>query len=120
MKRALLLALVGAAIFCATAAASLRWHVIGHASSSGDFASAAASGSARRPRQLAVRIKGGGVSGFAAVACSKGIASIGSKSTSYKGAGLHLLRLPFKNASSCDVTASVGGSGRISIQILKR
>jgi len=119
MKRVLLLALLGAAIFAASAQAS-SWHVIGRASSSGDFASAAANGTARHPHALAVRIKGGGVSGFAAVACSKGIASIGSKSTNYKGAGIHRLRMPFSNASSCDVTASVGGSGHISIQILKR
>jgi len=60
------------------------------------------------------------VSGFAAVACNKGIASIGSKSTRYSGAGLHLLKLPFRKPTSCDVTASVGGSGRISIKILAR
>lgn len=120
MKRVLLLALASAAIFAASAQASSTWHVIGHASSSGDFATAAANGTAHRPHQLAVRLRGHGVSGFAAVACSKGIASIGSKSTNYKGTGLHLLKLPFSRPSSCEVTASVGGSGHISIQILKR
>jgi hypothetical protein len=120
MKRALLFGLASAVIFASTAQASLLWRVIGHASSSGAFAATAANGTAKHPHQLAVRIKGHGVSGFAAVGCSKGIASIGSKSTHYSGVGLHLLKLPFRRPSSCSVTASVGGSGRISIKILAR
>jgi hypothetical protein len=114
-------AAAGALIFSISASAkAFGWRVIGHAGSSGDFASAAANGTADRPHQLAVRLAGSGVSGLAAVACTKGVASIGTKSTSYSGAGLHLLKLPFGGASSCQVTASVGGSGRISIQILTR
>lgn len=122
MKRFLVpFLLAGAVVVTSVASASASgWRVIGHASSSGDFASAAADGTAKKPHQLAVRLTGKGVSGFAAVACSKGIASIGSKSTNYSGAGLHLLKLPFKGASSCQVTASVGGSGHISIKILAR
>jgi hypothetical protein len=111
--------LVVAGIFAASAAAA-GWRVIGHASSSGDFASAAASGTAKHPHQLAVRLTGHGVSGFGSVACSKGVASIGSKSTNYAGAGLHLLKLPFSGADSCQVVASVGGQGHITVQILTR
>lgn len=121
MKTALVAVAAAALIFSAAASAeALGWRVIGRAASSGDFASAAANGTAHRPHQLAVRLTGHRVSGFAAVACTKGIASIGSKSTNYKGAGIHLLKLPFKGASSCQITASVGGSGRISIKILVR
>jgi hypothetical protein len=114
------LVVVSAALVSSTSVpAGVRgWHVIGRAASSGDFASAAANGTAKKPHRLAVKIAGSGVSGFAAVACTKGIASIGSKTTNYSGAGIHMLRLPFARASSCEVTASVAGSGRISIQIL--
>jgi hypothetical protein len=109
-----LLALTGC---LAGVAAAAGWHVIGSSASSGDFAVTAANGSAHHPHHLAVRLSGRGVSGFAAVACSKGF-SIGSKTTNYKGAGIHLLKLPMSNASSCDVTASVSGSGRITLRIL--
>jgi len=95
------------------------WHVIGHGSASGDFAAAAASGTASHPHQLAVRVTGKGTQGFAAVACSKGY-GIGSKSTHWSGSGLHLLKLPMKGSESCDVTASASGSGRVTVAILAR
>ena len=110
--------LVAAIAFAASAFAS-GWHVIGRAHSSGDFAATAANGSVKHPRAIAVLAHGHGISGFAAVACTKGF-SVGSKSTSYKGAGMHRLRLPMTKADSCDVTASIGGSGQISMSILAR
>ena len=96
------------------------WRVIGHASASGQFAAAAASGSANHPNAIAVRISGGGtVTGFGAVACSKGIGSIGSTSTTYHG-HFALLKLPMKNADSCQVTASASGSGHLRLEIVAR
>jgi hypothetical protein len=112
------LTLLTAFAFAGTALAS-GWHVIGRAHSSGDFAATATNATAKHPHALAVLVHGSGVSGFAAVACTKGF-SVGAKSTSYKGAGLHQLRLPIANAESCDVTASIGGSGHISISILAK
>ena len=110
--------MVSGVVFAVSAFAS-GWHVIGRAHSSGDFAATAANGSVTHPHAIAVLARGHGISGFAAVACTKGF-SVGSKSTSYKGAGLHRLRLPMARADSCDVTASIGGSGQISMSILAR
>jgi hypothetical protein len=101
-------------------AAASGWRVIGHASASGDFAVAAASGSANHPGTLAVRVTGGGaVSGLGIVACSKGFGSIGSTSTDFKG-HYKVLKLPMKKADSCQVTASASGSGRLKLEILAR
>jgi hypothetical protein len=107
------------AVLAADAAAA-SWRVIGRASSSGDFAVAAASGSVDNPNQIAVNVSARGASGFAVVACSKGIGSIGSKSTQFSGAGTHTLKLPMRNPDSCDVTASGSGSGRVVVKILAR
>jgi hypothetical protein len=120
MRAVVSLVALGLMLVAVAAASASGWRVIGHAASSGQFAATAANGSANHPRQLAVKLTGSGVSGFGVVACSKGIASIGTKNTNYKGAGLHLLKLPFKNASNCQVTASASGSGRITLKILAR
>jgi hypothetical protein len=95
------------------------WRVLGRSTASGDFAAAAANGTARHPHQMAVRLSGRGVSGFAAVACTKGF-GVGSKSTNYHGVGVHLLRLPMRGADTCSATASVSGSGHIAVAILAR
>ena len=63
---------VTTALMLAATAAAASWHVIGKASSRGDFAATAASGQAKHPHQLAVRLTGKGVSGFGAVACANG------------------------------------------------
>lgn len=123
MTRALRGALAVAVLACTVAvaanAATQGWRIVARAHSSGSFAATAASATVNHPRALAVRLSGRGVSGFAAVACTKGF-SIGSKSTQYRGAGLHVLKLPFGSAESCDITASIGGMGSISLQILAR
>jgi hypothetical protein len=99
-------------------AAANGWRVIGNASASGEFAVAAANGSAKRPNAFAVRVTGGGsVSGLGVVACSKGFTSIGSTSTDFKG-HFAKLKLPMKKSDSCQVTASASGSGRLKLEIL--
>jgi hypothetical protein len=103
----------------AATAATTSLVVIGKASSAGDFAVAAASGKKRNTHAVYLRGYGRKLSGYAVVACSRGIASIGSKSTKFSrmaSGRLYRLRLPF--AGSCDVTASLSGSGRIRLQIL--
>jgi hypothetical protein len=111
-------AIVAVLAFTASALAG-GWRIIGRGAASGDVAAAAASGSARHPHQLAVRVRGhGALTGFAAVACTRSF-SMASAATSFRGAGVHLLRLPTP-AGNCSVTASVSGSGRVRVQILAR
>ena len=124
MNRILRSLLIGAVIasVAATAIASANatgLRVIGSARSSGDFAVAAASGSKNHARVIYLRGYGRGLSAMGVVACSKGIASIGSKSTQFShlsSGHLYRLRSPFRG--DCQVTASLSGSGRIRLQIL--
>jgi hypothetical protein len=124
MNRILRRLLSGAVIasVAATAIASANatgLRVIGSARSSGDFAVAAASGSKNHARVIYLRGYGRGLTGMGVVACSKGIASIGSKSTQFShlsSGHLYRLRMPFRG--DCQVTASLSGSGRIRLQIL--
>jgi hypothetical protein len=113
-----LIVLAAAFAITATAVASpLR--VVGGSHSSGDFAVTAANGSKKNAHALYIRGYGRGLSGMGVVACNRGIASIGSKSTSFShmaSGRLYRLRMPF--AGDCDVTASLSGSGPIRLQIL--
>jgi hypothetical protein len=127
LRFAAVAAVIGAiAVAGAASAATLGWHVIGSARASGDFAAASASGTANHPHLLAVRItssRGGSVSGFAAVSCSKGF-GIGSKSLTYTGRSplLKLLSIPMKNSDTCEVVASGSSTagGTLVVQILKQ
>jgi hypothetical protein len=116
--RFILLTLTLLAVTAAAAGASpLR--VIASAYSSGDFPVTAANGEKSPAHALYLRGHGHTLSGEAVVACSRGIASIGSKSTtlSHMAAGrLHRVRQPF--VGDCQVTASLSGSGRITLQVL--
>lgn len=124
MRRTVRTLLIAAAITAvavsgigSASAAGLR--VIGSSRSSGEFAVTAASGSKNHARVIYLRGYGHGLSGMGVVACSKGIASIGSKSTdlSHMRSGrLYKLRMPFRG--DCQVTASLSGSGHIRLQIL--
>src|SRR5258707_1221485 len=116
-----LTALLAATSVSVAAAQTTGWRVIGHSSASGQFAVTAASGTAGHPHGLAVRITGGGsgVAGMGVVACSRGIASIGSTSTNYKG-HFAVLKMPMANSDSCQITASASGSGRLKLEILAR
>lgn len=119
MRYALTLALV-AALALASVAAAAPPKVIAHASSSGDFASVAVHASKRNASTIYVRGIGRNLAGFASVACSRGIASIGSKSTTFPrmtSGRLYALRLPFKRGN-CQVVASLTGAGRITLQIV--
>lgn len=111
--------LAGVAVSTVAAANAAGLRVIGSARSSGEFAVTAASGSKNHARVIYLRGYGHGLSGMGVVACSKGIASIGSKSTNLshmRSGRLYKLRMPFRG--DCQVTASLSGSGRIRLQIL--
>jgi hypothetical protein len=121
MKRMVVLAaLCGvvalASVGTASSKSSYTWHVVKSKSVSGQFAVTAISATIRHPLGLAVRLRGTGVQGHAVWACSKGF-SVASWSHSY-GGGFHILG-HVRGKSSCDVTASVGGRGRVTVQILK-
>jgi hypothetical protein len=102
-----------AALAVTAAALASSWHVAASKSASGDFAATAVSATVNHPNRIAVRFAG---SGFAAWACSKGY-SVSSYSRNF-GSGFHELR--HISGNSCQVTASVAGSRRVRVQILKR
>jgi hypothetical protein len=109
---------VAVAVSAATAFAGgvARWRVVKQSTASGEFAVAATQATVNHPRRLAVRLKGNVSSGTAIWACDKGY-SISSWHRVYSRAGLY--QLPHvAGKDSCQVTASVGGSGRITVQIL--
>jgi hypothetical protein len=116
------IALVVVALVTTAVAAAAPLRVIGQARSSETFAIAAASGSKDNAHALYLRGYGRRLRGFGVVACSRGVASIGSKSTRFRSmvAGrLYRLRMPFA-PGDCSVTASLSGRGRIRLQILAR
>jgi hypothetical protein len=100
----------------ASSGSAYTWRVVKSKTVSGQFAATAVSGTIRHPLGIAVRFRGTGVSGMAAWACTKGF-SVSSWSRSY-GRGLHALG-HVRGKGSCDVTASIAGQGRITVQILK-
>jgi len=107
-----------ATVLVGTAQASAGWHVVKSRSASGQFAVTAITATVNRPQGIAVRLRGPVSTGTAVIACSRNF-SVTSNSRSYKRAGLYVLPM-MRRASSCDVVASVGGSGRVTVQILKR
>ena len=120
MKRYLLITTVGLTALIAAGAAlaaSSNWGVVKSKSASGQFAVTATSVTIKHPRGMAVRFSGGVSNGTAVVACSRGV-TISAYSRSYSSKGLRTLPIRPRHADSCDITAGVGGSGRITVQIL--
>jgi hypothetical protein len=111
--------LVAALAFGAAAVAAPQLRVLASSRSSGDFAVTSTSAEKNNARGLYMRGYGSGLSGFGVVSCSKGIASIGSKTTqlrSMRSGRLYRLRQPF--VGDCQIVASLSGRGRIRLQIL--
>lgn len=129
--RARSVGVVACVVACATLAtgalaATSSWRVVGKGSASGDFAVAAANGTAKRPTAMAVRVlvtKRQTVNVFAVSACAKGF-GVGSKSAQFKlrAPAMRVLKMPMAKADSCDVTASasITGGGRVTVQVLAR
>jgi hypothetical protein len=114
-----LLVLVAALTIATAANAAPALRIIGNSSSSGDFAVTAASAEKDNAAAIYVRGTGRDLSGFGVVACSRGIASIGSKTTTIKhmvSGKMYRLKQPFKG--DCQITASLSGEGRIKLHIL--
>lgn len=111
--------IAAALIFAAPAAAATAgWHIVKSGSATGQFAVKAVSASVNHPAGLAVRLVGQVQSGSGVVSCSRNY-GIASWSRSYSHAGTFTLPMT-RGADSCDVIASVGGAGRVTVQILRR
>lgn len=111
-------ALYESALTSTPSSAAGGWRIAAQKSVSGEFAVTAISATVHHPRSLAVRLHGNVDTGEAVVACPRGF-SVSSNARSYSHAGT--FRLPMaRNADSCDITASVGGSGLVRVQILRK
>jgi hypothetical protein len=110
------LAVLAALCLSGTASAALPGKVVAKKSVSGTFAVTAISASVKKPKGLWIRFVGKVTTGQAVVACSRGF-SISSNPYSYKKAGLYRLPIKPSRADSCDVIGSVGGSGRVTVEI---
>jgi hypothetical protein len=113
----------------ASAAGAVKWKTVKSAHASGDVAAATLAATVSHPKGLAARVAGKDGSGGATVACSKrfpvsskttDMISISIKTTAFKGAGVHVLRLPIRGADSCDVTASAAARGAVRVTLLRR
>ena len=116
----IIVAVIVASALVSAASGVTGWRIIKQGSTSGQFAVTAINGTVTKPkpRGIAIRLKGNVTSGMGVIACMKGF-SVASWSRSYSHAGLYVLPMT-PGADSCDATASVGGSGRVVAQILKR
>jgi len=96
------------------------WKVVKSRSIRGPFAFTAinATIATPKPRGIAVKFIGNVNTGNAVIACARGF-SVSSRSRAYKRAGLYVLPM-MRGADGCRVAASIGGSGKLTVQILKR
>jgi hypothetical protein len=97
-------------------AAGLPGIVVAHKSVSGSLAVTAVTAAVPRPQGLWVRLVGKVTTGTAVVACTRG-SSISSNAYPYRAAGLYRVPVRPTGAEICDVVASVGGSGRVTVEI---
>lgn len=111
-----LVAALALALPASASSSASTWRVVNSTGVSGQSATTKTSATILYPRGIAVRFVGTGVRGTARWSCRKGL-RISSWSRSW-GGGLHVLR-HVSGKTSCHVVASIGGSGRIKVQILK-
>jgi hypothetical protein len=109
---------------CAGAAFAAGGKIIGSSSAAGDYAIAQASGTAKHPHAVLVRVTAKPsqrVSGAWSLVCTKGFGA-GTKSGNVKGRApfTQPLTLPMRSVDSCIVSANaqLSGSGRITVQLL--
>ena len=90
--------------------------VVDRASASGQFAVASAQGTVRRPKALYVRLMGGVESGTIIVGCARGSSASANTYTRTRPGTFGIPIRP-RRAEVCEVTAGVGGSGRVVVEI---
>jgi hypothetical protein len=116
--KAIAVGLVAALVGAAVADATTDWQVVSSGSSSGAYTGTAIKATLHHPKAIGIRLAGRRIQfGTARVACTKA-SSRWSYSRKYKHAGTYKL-LPTQHAVTCLVIASVGGSGTVTVQILK-
>jgi hypothetical protein len=118
MRRLICVFGIATAVAAGTAHAAPGWKVVKSRSVSGQFAVTAISATVSTPKGVAVRLSGQVDSGNAVIACSRNF-SVTSNSRSYRRAGFYVLPM-MRAASRCHIVASVSGSGRVTVQILRR
>jgi F0F1-type ATP synthase membrane subunit a len=114
MRQAALIGIVFSIVVAIASAnaATGNWKVAKSGSSTGRFSGMSIKATVAHPIALGVRLIGNVSVGEATVSCSNGF---GVRSWTHAGT----FRLPTTSAAdSCDVVASVGGSGRVTVQIL--
>jgi hypothetical protein len=110
-------AVIGATAVASIAYAALPGRVVASKSVSGQVAVTATSATVRKPKGIWVNLIGRGVdNGLGVIACTRDF-SVSSNSKSMKAPGLYRLPIQPAKADSCNVTASVGGSGKVTVQI---
>jgi len=106
-----------AILVCATAnAAAPPGRLRAAKSASGAFAVTGVSATVRRPTGIWIRLIGTVTSGTGVAGCSRGF-TISSNHYSYRRAGTYRVPIRPARADSCQVIASIGGSGRIRVEI---
>ena len=117
MKKGLALAFLLAAVFAGIASASLPGHRVASKSASGQFAVTAVNATVKHPHAVYLRLVGRISSGTVVIACSRGTATISSNSYTHNRAGLYKVPIRPARADSCQLVASGGGSGRITVEL---
>jgi hypothetical protein len=117
MKKCIIIGLVLAAVFAGVAYAALPGHRVASKTASGQFAVAAVNATIKHPNAVYLRLVGRISSGTIVIACSRGYTTISSNSYDRNRAGLY--RVPVRPArpDSCQLIASAGGSGRITVEL---
>jgi hypothetical protein len=117
VRQAVIAAVLACVLATSATAAATGWRVIKSGSSTGDFAIKSITATVNHPVALEVRLIGDVTNGTSVVSCTKGVGGGAAWSRTYTRAGT--FRLPMtRGADSCDVVAAVGGSGRVTVQIL--
>jgi hypothetical protein len=117
MKKCIISGLVLAAVFAGVAAAALPGHRVAIKTASGQFAVTAVHANVKHPHAVYLRLVGRISSSMIVIACSRGYATISSNSYNHNRAGLYRVPVRPARADSCQLVASAGGSGRITVEL---
>ena len=117
MKKCIIIGVVVAAVFAGVASAALPGHRVAAKTSSRQFAVAAVNATVKHPHAVYLRLVGRISSGTIVIACSRGYTTISSNSYDHHRAGLYRVPVRPARADSCQLIASAGGSGRITVEL---
>jgi hypothetical protein len=116
----LIIAAIATLVLASTASATgLPGKRVAGKTVSGEFAVAAIHATVKHPHGLYLRLAGRINSGMVVVGCSRNF-SISSNSYKRNRAGLYRIPIKPSGADSCQLVASAGGSGRITVELRAR